>query len=54
MTNMTNGAYRKSRGTNKPFTGSEEQAKVIWNEVIRVEKFQYRKPSPSTGAAPKG
>ena len=34
MSNMTNDEYRKSRGTNKPFTGSEEQAKTIWTETI--------------------
>jgi hypothetical protein len=44
MSNMTNTAYRKSRGTEKPFSGSEEQAKAIWNERIRKEKYQYRKP----------
>jgi len=53
MSNMTNEAYRKSRGTNKPFSGSEEQAKAIWNELIRKEKYQYRKPAPSSEAAPK-
>lgn len=54
MPNMTNDAYRKSRGTNKPFSGSQEQAKAIWNEQIREEKFQYRKPNLSPVAAPKG
>lgn len=54
MSNMTNDEYRKLRGTNKPFSGSEEQAKGIWSELIRVKKFQYRKPGPSPGAAPKG
>lgn len=53
MSNMTNEAYRKSRGTNKPFTGSEEQAKAIWNELIRKEKYQYKKPSPTPEVAPK-
>jgi hypothetical protein len=53
MSNMTNEAYRKSRGTNRPFSGSEEQAKAIWTESIRQEKFQYRKPNPSPDAAPK-
>lgn len=43
---MTNNAYRKSRGTGKPFSGSEEQAKAIWEELIRKEKYQYR-PSVS-------
>jgi hypothetical protein len=50
---MTNEAYRKSRGTNKPFSGSDEQAKAIWNELIRKEKYQYRKPNSTPEAAPK-
>jgi hypothetical protein len=54
MSNMTNDAYRKSRGTNKPFTGSEEQARTIWNELIRQEKYQYRKPNPLPEATQKG
>lgn len=54
MSNMTNDAYRKSRGTDKPFSGSEEQIKAIWNESIRKEKYQYRKPNPSPQAAPTG
>jgi len=40
---MMNAAYRKSRGTEKPFSTSEEQAKAIWNELIRKEKHRYRK-----------
>jgi hypothetical protein len=51
---MTNSEYRKSRGTNKPFSGSEEQAKAIWTQTIRQEKYQYRKPNPSPEAASKG
>lgn len=54
MSNMTNDAYRKSRGTDKPFSGSEERAKAIWNELIRKEKYQYRKPNPSPETTPKG
>jgi hypothetical protein len=54
MSNLTNQAYRKSRGTNKPFSASEEQVKAIWNEQIRKEKYQYRKPNPALEAAPKG
>ncbi len=54
MSNLTNAAYRKSRGTAKPFSGSEEQAKVIWNELLRKEKYQYRRPNPSPEATPKG
>lgn len=53
MSNMTNEAYRKSRGTDKPFNCSEEQAKAIWKDSIRVEKYQYRKPNPSPEAASK-
>jgi hypothetical protein len=53
MSNMTNDEYRKSRGTSKPFIASEEQVKVTWNESIRKEKYQYRKPNPSPEAAPK-
>ncbi len=53
MSNMKNDAYRKSRGTNKPFSGSEEEANAIWNESIRKEKYQYRKPGPSPEATPK-
>ena len=51
---MVNAAYRKLRGTKKPFSGSEEHAKVIWNELIRKEKYQYRKPNPLPETAPKG
>jgi hypothetical protein len=51
---MTNDEYRKSRGTNKPFTASEEQIKLVWNESVRKEKYQYKRPNPSAEAAPKG
>jgi hypothetical protein len=54
MSNMTNAEYRESRGTDKPFSGTEEQAKVIWNERIRKEKHQYRKPDATPEATPKG
>ena len=54
MSNMTNDEYRKSRGTNKPFSGSEEQAKAIWTAVIRQDKYHYRKPTPTPEATPKG
>jgi hypothetical protein len=54
MSNQTNEAYRKSRGTNRPFNTSEEQAKAIWNEMIRKEKYQYRKPNPAPEVAPEG
>jgi len=52
MTNMTNDEYRKLRGTNKPFSASEDQVKVTWNESIRKEKYQYRKPNASSGTTP--
>ena len=52
MSDMTNDAYRKSRGTDKPFTASDEQAKVIWNESLRKEKWKSAKetsaPAPKT------
>jgi hypothetical protein len=51
---MMNDAYRKSRGTDKPFSGSEERAKAIWNELIRKEKHQYRKPDSTPEPTPKG
>ena len=54
MSNMTNTEYRKSRGTEKPFSGSEEQTRAIWNEQIRREKYYYRKPNPTPEATPKG
>ena len=50
---MTNDQYRKSRGTNKPFTASEEQIKLIWNDSVRKEKYSYKRPNPSAEAAPK-
>lgn len=43
----TNTAYRKLRGTDKPFSGSEEQARAIWNELMRKEKWH-----PAAKAAP--
>lgn len=54
MSNMTNTAYRKSRGTEKLFSGSEEQTKAIWNELIRVKRRQYGKPDLTAEATPKG
>jgi hypothetical protein len=53
MSNMTNDAYRKSRGTDKPFSGSEEKARSIWNESIRTEKYHCRKPNPPSETTPK-
>ncbi len=55
---MTNAAYRKSRGTDKPFSGSEEQTQAIWDELIRKAKYQpapkrapAREPKPEGGPA---
>jgi hypothetical protein len=45
---VTNKAYRKSRGTDKPFNGTEEQTLVIWNESIRREKWKSTKAAPAT------
>jgi hypothetical protein len=53
MSDMNNAAYRKSRGTDKPFSGSEEQTRTIWNEELRKQKFQYKKPDSSPEAPPK-
>jgi len=52
MSNMTNTEYRKARGTDKPFSCSEEQAKAIWNEFIRKEKWKSTKTPPTPEAAP--
>jgi hypothetical protein len=51
---MTNTAYRKSRGTDKPFSGSEERAKAIWNELIRKEKWKSTKAAPTAAPASQG
>jgi hypothetical protein len=44
---VINAAYRKSRGTDKPFSGSDEQAMAIWNELIRKEKWRSTKETPA-------
>jgi hypothetical protein len=54
MSNMMNDAYRKSRGTEKPFNSTEEQSKAIWNEQIRKEKYRYRKPKSTPDSTAKG
>ncbi len=51
---MRNDEYRKSRGTDKPFNVSEEQAKATWNEFIRKEKYRHRRPDSTRKATPKG
>jgi hypothetical protein len=50
---VTNTSYRKSRGTDKPFTVSEEQAKAIWTESVRQEKWRSAKPAPAVPPAAK-
>jgi hypothetical protein len=54
MSSMDNMAYRKSRGTDKPFSGTEEQTKVIWGEYTRKRMFQYNKPVSTPQTPPKG
>jgi hypothetical protein len=49
---VINTAYRKSRGTDKPFSGSDEQAKAIWSELIRKEKGRSAKETPAATPAP--
>jgi hypothetical protein len=51
---MTNAAYRKSRGTDKPFSGSEEQAQAIWTELIRKERSRPVRGTPARAAKPAG
>jgi hypothetical protein len=50
---ITNAAYRKSRGTDKPFTGSEEQANAIWIESMRREKWHPTRAAPPAKPASK-
>ncbi len=49
---VLNAAYRKSRGTDKPFSGSDEQALAIWNELIRREKWRSTPTTPGATPAP--
>ena len=32
---VSNASYRKLRGTDKPFSNSEEQVQAIWAEQVR-------------------
>ncbi len=50
---ITNAAYRKSRGTDKPFSGSEEQAHALWIESIRQEKRYPPRATAPAKPAPK-
>ena len=52
MSDMTNDAYRKSRGTDKPFTGSDEQVKAIWDKSLRKEKWRSAKETSAPAPAP--
>jgi len=54
MSDMVNEVYRKARGTDKPFTTTEEQAKALWNEQIRKEKPPYfKRPNPTHRESPR-
>ena len=46
---VTNATYRKRRGTDSPFSGSEEQTQAIWDELIRKAKWR-----PAPKGAPAG
>jgi hypothetical protein len=46
---VTNATYRKRRGTDRPFSGSEEQTQAIWDELIRKAKWR-----PAPKGAPAG
>jgi hypothetical protein len=49
---ITNAAYRKSRGTDKPFSGSDQQANAIWIESIRRDKWHSARAAPPAKPAP--
>ena len=49
---ITNAAYRKSRGTDKPFTGSDQQTNAIWTESIRREKWHSTRAAAPAKPAP--
>ncbi len=50
---ITNAAYRKSRGTDKAFSVSEEQANAIWTQFIRQEKSYPPRAGRPAKPAPK-
>jgi hypothetical protein len=54
MSSMSNADYRKLRGTDKPFSGTEEQTKVIWGEYTRKRAYQYKAPETTPQTPPKG
>jgi hypothetical protein len=49
---MTNAAYRKLRGTDKPFSNSEEQAQAIWTEQVRSAKWTPARATPAVKPPP--
>ena len=49
---ITNAAYRKSRGTDKPFSGSDQQANAIWIESIRRDKWHSARAASPAKPAP--
>ena len=49
---VTNASYRKSRGTDKPFSTTEEQAQAIWNEQVRSEKRMPVRATPAVKPPP--
>ncbi len=51
---VTNASYRKSRGTDKPFSSSEEQAQAIWTEQVRKEKWTPARATPAVKPPPEG
>ncbi len=52
---VTNTSYRKLHGTDKPFSGSEEQTQAIWNELIRKAKWRPApKVAPASEPKPEG
>lgn len=53
MSNMTNEEYRKSRGTDKPFNGSEEKAEAFWKQFSREKRPQYGRQNSKTESTPK-
>lgn len=43
---MDNAAYRKSRGTDKPFAGTPEQVQREWNQIRKARAIAAGKPWP--------
>ncbi len=51
---VTNNAYRKSRGTDKPFSNSEEQVQAIWIEQVRKDRWTPARGTPAVKPPPEG